>query len=191
MRPSLIYENGSFKVSDLENGGVKRGDIFRMTSGRNTTPVPTLAKGPRGDLALHKWLIENALNEARANRDTLRQTIFREQLENLNKTKKGGRVELTESELDDANVYLWEYQPKPIKILKPLESRKASGGLDESANSDFAKAVEDVVEGQVGRGFVYMGTTPHVFKMLGLPDTKVRIRELTMQKVMGEFLGIE
>ncbi|KGF29450.1 hypothetical protein [Oligella urethralis] len=82
-----------------------------MTSGRNTTPVPTLAKGLRGDLAFHNWLIENALNEARANRDTLRRTIFREQLENLNKTKKGGRVELTESKLDDANVYLWEYQP--------------------------------------------------------------------------------
>lgn len=96
-----------------------------MTFGRNTTPVPTLAKGPRGDLAFHNWLIENALNEARANRDTLRRTIFREQLENLNKTKKGGRVELTESELDDANVYLWEYQPKPIRV-RALRTR---GGL--------------------------------------------------------------
>lgn len=155
-----------------------------MTSGRNTTPVPTLAKGPRGDLAFHNWLIENALNEARANRDTLRQTIFRYQLENLNKTKKGGRVELTESELDDANVYLWEYQPKPIKILKPLESRKGSG-LDESVNSDFARAVDAVVDGDNSVGYLKLGTTPSVLRMVGLPNVKVSISRATIKKVIA------
>lgn len=62
--------------------------------------------------------------------------------------------------------------------------------LDESPDSAFARAVDDVVGGKVSRGFVKMGTTPDVLKMLGLPDVKIRISAKTIEKVMGEYLGI-
>ncbi|MDC2824626.1 hypothetical protein PHA51_01045 [Rodentibacter pneumotropicus] len=63
--------------------------------------------------------------------------------------------------------------------------------LNENADSDFAKAVDEVVNGNVMRGYINMGTTPDVLKMLGLPDVKIRIQGKTIQKVMGEYLGIE
>lgn len=63
--------------------------------------------------------------------------------------------------------------------------------LDESANSDFSKAVDDVVSGNVAQGRISMGTTPDVLKMLGLPDSKIRITGAVIQKVMGEYLGID
>lgn len=63
--------------------------------------------------------------------------------------------------------------------------------LNESANSDFAKAVDDVVSGNVAQGRISMGTTPDVLKMLGIPDSKIRITGAVIQKVMGEYLGID
>lgn len=63
--------------------------------------------------------------------------------------------------------------------------------LNESANSDFSKAVDDVVSGNVAQGRISMGTTPDVLKMLGLPDSKIRITGAVIQKVMGEYLGID
>nr|DAV87268.1 MAG TPA: nuclease [Caudoviricetes sp.] len=63
--------------------------------------------------------------------------------------------------------------------------------LNESADSDFAKAVDDVVSGNVAQGRISMGTTPDVLKMLGLPDSKIRITGAVIQKVMGEYLGID
>lgn len=63
--------------------------------------------------------------------------------------------------------------------------------LNESADSDFAKAVDDVVSGNVAQGRISMGTTPDVLKMLGLPDSKIRITGAVIQKVMGEHLGID
>ena len=88
-------------------------------------------------------------------------------------------------------------------VLKKLLKYKTQGGktedtpsegarfsLDESPDSAFARAVDDVVGGKVSRGFVKMGTTPDVLKMLGLPDVKIRISAKTIEKVMGEYLGI-
>ncbi|WP_218638480.1 MuF-C-terminal domain-containing protein, partial [Histophilus somni] len=63
--------------------------------------------------------------------------------------------------------------------------------LNEDPNSSFAKAVEAVANGNVIRGYISMGTTPDVLKMLGLPNAKIRIQGTTIQKVMGEYLGIE
>lgn len=63
--------------------------------------------------------------------------------------------------------------------------------LNESPDSAFAKAVDEVVNGNVTRGYITMGSTPDVLKMLGLPDVKIRIQGKTIQKVMGEYLGIE
>ncbi|MFZ7315952.1 hypothetical protein ACLSZU_10290 [Avibacterium avium] len=76
--------------------------------------------------------------------------------------------------------------------VSPETEQDTRYSLNESADSDFAKAVDEISEGAVpSRGFVNMGTTPDVLKMLGLPDTKINIREMTIQKVMGEQLGID
>lgn len=95
------------------------------------------------------------------------------------------------------------YSGDIASVLKNLLEYKTQGGktenapseglrfsLDESPDSAFARAVDDVVGGKVSRGFVKMGTTPDVLKMLGLPDVKIRISAKTIEKVMGEYLGI-
>lgn len=95
------------------------------------------------------------------------------------------------------------YSGDIASVLKKLLEYKTQGGktedtpsegarfsLDESPDSAFARAVDDVVGGKVSRGFVKMGTTPDVLKMLGLPDVKIRISAKTIEKVMGEYLGI-
>lgn len=57
--------------------------------------------------------------------------------------------------------------------------------LNEEANSPFAKAVDVVSEGGNVSGYVNVGTTPDVLKMLGLPDVSVTIHGSTFKKVMG------
>lgn len=63
--------------------------------------------------------------------------------------------------------------------------------LREDPNSEFAKAIDNVVNGDIPKGRISMGTTPAVLKMLGVPDTEIRITGGIIQKVMGEHLGIE
>ncbi|MFZ7255818.1 hypothetical protein, partial [Avibacterium avium] len=91
------------------------------------------------------------------------------------------------------NDYLSARNIKTESDLSQYQNNKETRySLNESADSEFAKAVDEISEGAVpSRGFVNMGTTPDVLKMLGLPDTKINIREMTIQKVMGEQLGID
>ena len=58
--------------------------------------------------------------------------------------------------------------------------------LNESANSDFAKAVDKIANGKRGRDdrFLNMGTTPPVFKMLGLKEVKIAMRENVIDKAL-------
>ncbi|KKZ52844.1 hypothetical protein AAX16_08630 [Haemophilus haemolyticus] len=56
--------------------------------------------------------------------------------------------------------------------------------LNESANSDFAKAVDDVANGKFLSQIIEVGTTPSVLKMLGLPDANVVISGAVLKKVM-------
>lgn len=59
--------------------------------------------------------------------------------------------------------------------------------LDESPDSAFARAVDEIAGGsRKGRGHYYlrMGTTPDVLKMLGFPDVKISIRENVIDKAL-------
>ncbi|WP_303013557.1 LPD38 domain-containing protein, partial [Rodentibacter pneumotropicus] len=56
--------------------------------------------------------------------------------------------------------------------------------LNENADSDFAKAVNDVANGNAVNRYVQVGTTPNVLKMLGLPDVRVTISGQVLHKVM-------
>ncbi|MFZ7255817.1 hypothetical protein [Avibacterium avium] len=58
--------------------------------------------------------------------------------------------------------------------------------LNESADSDFAKAVDAVAQGGSVKGYIDVGTTPDVLKILGLPDVKVTIHGATFKKVMQD-----
>lgn len=60
--------------------------------------------------------------------------------------------------------------------------------LNESANSDFAKAVDGVVSGRVKGKFINMGTTPDVFKMIGLPDSAIFIKDDVIEKAIAQQL---
>ncbi|HFC6347142.1 TPA: PLxRFG domain-containing protein [Neisseria lactamica] len=57
--------------------------------------------------------------------------------------------------------------------------------LDESPDSAFARAVDDVTGGKVPAGFISLGTTPDVWKLVGLPDGKVRISSGAIDKAMN------
>ena len=58
--------------------------------------------------------------------------------------------------------------------------------LNESTNSDFAKAVDKIANGKRGRNdrFLNMGTTPPVLKMLGLKEVKIAMRENVIDKAL-------
>lgn len=55
--------------------------------------------------------------------------------------------------------------------------------LNESANSDFAKAVDKIASGEAVAKYINVGTTPSVLKMLGLPDVRVTISGQVLNKV--------
>ena len=61
--------------------------------------------------------------------------------------------------------------------------------LDEAADSAFARAVDDVVAGKVPAGYISLGTTPEVLKLIGVPDGKVRISGGTIEKAMASYLN--
>lgn len=56
--------------------------------------------------------------------------------------------------------------------------------LNESADSDFAKAVDYVANGKFSSQIIDVGTTPSVLKMLGLPDANVVISGAVLKKIM-------
>lgn len=60
--------------------------------------------------------------------------------------------------------------------------------LDESENSDFARAVDEIVAGKRKKGFVRLGKTPDVLKMLGVIDGTVRISRDVLEKSMANVL---
>ena len=83
-------------------------------------------------------------------------------------------------------------------VLKKLLKYKTQGGktedtpsegarfsLDESPDSAFARVVDDVTGGKVPAGFISLGTTPDVWKLVGLPDGKVRISGGVIDKAMN------
>ncbi|MFU2076875.1 hypothetical protein [Avibacterium endocarditidis] len=65
-------------------------------------------------------------------------------------------------------------------------SKETRYSLNESADSEFAKAVDVVSKGGSVKGYIDVGTTPDVLKMLGLPDVKVTIHGATFKKVMQD-----
>lgn len=61
--------------------------------------------------------------------------------------------------------------------------------LNESDDSDLARAIDDVVAGKKKTGYVKLGTTPDVLKMLGVTDGTVRISRDVIEKSMANTLG--
>lgn len=66
----------------------------------------------------------------------------------------------------------------------------AKYSLNENSHAPFQKAIDDVVAGSTPLGYVRMGKTPDVLKMLGLPDVPVTINGATIEKVMAQHLGL-
>lgn len=94
------------------------------------------------------------------------------------------------------------YSGDIASVLKKLLKYKTQGGktedtpseglrfsirfsLDESPDSAFARAVDDAARGRQVSGYVRVGTTPDVLKMLGLPDVRVTVHGSMFKKVMG------
>lgn len=101
-------------------------------------------------------------------------------------------------ESDDALFEILKTVDNSVKsaVKNPQNQTASENGdirysLSEEPNSEFAKAIDNVVNGDIPKGRISMGTTPAVLKMLGVPDTEIRITGGIIQKVMGEHLGIE
>lgn len=69
--------------------------------------------------------------------------------------------------------------------LENMPSEGLRFSLNESPDSAFARAVDDVTGGKVPAGFISLGTTPDVWKLVGLPDGKVRISGGAIDKAMN------
>lgn len=118
---------------------ISAGDVFRTTSGRETTPFPK-QKGLRH---VSQWLIDNALAEAKARGDDFNAQSF----ENTKPLKDGS---LTTSDGDSLNEYLFGEQPKVVpSILKPLSPAPAA---PESAAATTEGASHEEGQRQEGRG---------------------------------------
>jgi N12 class adenine-specific DNA methylase/phospholipid N-methyltransferase len=90
----------------------------------------------------------------------------------------------------DDVVALAERMIKKVVNNPPPKSNESQFSLNEKSHAPFQKAIDDVIEGNTPTGFINMGSTPDALKMLGLPDAKVSIKGATIEKVMGEYLGI-
>lgn len=70
--------------------------------------------------------------------------------------------------------------------VSPETEQDTRYSLNENADSEFAKAVDAVAQGGSVKGYIDIGTTPDVLKILGLPDVKVTIHGATFKKVMQD-----
>lgn len=97
--------------------------------------------------------------------------------------------------LEDAGLKLYEYdsakagaRAQAVKLATDeLDAVRGDilFSLDESPDSAFARAVDDAARGRQVSGYVRVGTTPDVLKMLGLPDVRVTVHGSMFKKVMG------
>lgn len=97
--------------------------------------------------------------------------------------------------LEDAGLKLYEYDAakagaRAQAVRLATDELDAVHGdilfsLNESPDSAFVRAVDDVTGGKVPAGFISLGTTPDVWKLVGLPDGKVRISGGVIDKAMN------
>ena len=90
-----------------------------------------------------------------------------------------------------ANIHVVDITGKitPQSATPQGERYSTTPSLDEAADSAFARAVDDVVAGKVSAGYISLGTTPEVLKLIGVPDGKVRISGGTIEKAMAGYLN--
>ncbi len=98
----------------------------------------------------------------------------------------GGKAQ----DFSDAQVFeLLRGIDRAQEVSGNLNDRETKFSLNEDADSDFARAVDDVVAGKVAAGYIDLGATPDVLKLLGVPDGKVRISGGTIEKAMADYLN--
>ena len=99
----------------------------------------------------------------------------------------------TEQTLKALREESWQRGNRETIFDVPVTPRQASAQnsyqqLDETADSAFAQAVDDVVAGRVAAGYIDLGTTPEVLKLVGVPDGKVRISGGVIEKAVVSYL---
>lgn len=83
---------------------------------------------------------------------------------------------------DDPQYELLKTRAEEIVIL--------FGGLIEADNSPFQQAIDDVVNGNLSKGFVSLGTTPKALELVGIPKAKISINKSVIEKVLAQNLGL-
>lgn len=81
---------------------------------------------------------------------------------------------------------------KNISDINQIIDRNTKILLDVYSNDirRFNQSIDKVVNGNYGRGYIPIGRTPDVLKILEVPDVKVRIKEQHLEKIMSSYLGI-
>lgn len=81
---------------------------------------------------------------------------------------------------------------KNISDINQIIDRNTKRLLDVYSNDirRFNQSIDKVVNGNYGRGYIPIGRTPDVLKILEVPDVKVRIKEQHLEKIMSSYLGI-
>ena len=78
----------------------------------------------KSDLALQRWLLANAVAEARANGDSFNGRVFERQAESLAPATAKARGALSPCDMDCLTMYLWDFQPPPQPaFLRPLRAQ--------------------------------------------------------------------
>ena len=146
--------------------------------------IASVKKMPDGTLAL--------VEEVRTGRrklgvKTLRKHTAASDLETVTDTL------LTNARSDGsrANIHVVDITGKitPQSATSQGVRHSTTPSLDEAEDSAFARAVDDVVAGKVSAGYISLGTTPEVLKLIGVPDGKVRISGGTIEKAMASYLN--
>jgi len=199
---SEVYNPISVQASDVSTG--------QQSQLRNEIPQRLEQQVFRDKLALQRLVFSNGLERALlpSNEQSSQYGYIGEpslttiQQEDYDQTQGFDPVAFTESQSMDMS------QPNPLTQdnMQNIMQETAHNGvnpssdgllgniddirlsLNESANSDFAKAVDDVVSGRVKGRFINMGTTPDVFKMIGLPDSVIFMKDDVIEKALAQQL---
>ena len=186
-QPYNISKQTSEEVSSLKEPN-KPIDFNLGAATKDLSMQPDINLGYNSTLARQNSnLVESDLNQPLSNQQSTEYDGINPVSNGLLSTRMNqsqlGRQLTVDSSLGDLNSIT-----KDINADNQIQKDSNSDfrlSLNESADSDFAKAVDTTIQGgKPSRQYIPMGTTPDALKMLGLPDTKVLVSRDVLKKVM-------
>ena len=150
-----------------------------------------LAAAPMQPASIETWTqyLGGKVNQGKVKADELKYTCLIEQMPELADDSKIRKADLNSMQHETQNGMQLSFEishilEQNVKAGQQLFSFAPLYSLDTRENSDFAQAVNSVANGEKVTGYIKLGTTPEVLKLLTVPDLEVTVGGAVLHKAI-------